>query len=314
MRCVQSTNDIISNYNNMCVVNENTEIPEDITILTSSNRIRGVFNELAFKKYLENFGLPEEEISTDNLPYLQILADVHIKGFNYDEQKTLEKTKNYFRGLDSRELRKIDGILNVFVGAPLMITVNSDILQGIANGISCHLVKFFLKDPSKVTYKDMYGVKVPVTLASNVKGLLMYHDEAGLQSRNFIEGLPGHFLVTNKRRYLSTKPISKFGKFKTSIVGFENTLSFAITGHKSQGTTLKNILIADVGNHASGSTGWLYVVLSRVHDYKNIYLVDPLIDILKKYKNRKDIKKFNTYLENLAKGTMGRYLELKKLM
>ena len=54
------------------------------------------------------------------------------------------------------------------------------------------------------------------------------------------------------------------------------TLKFACTGHKAQGATIKNVFVTDFGRHKSASTGWLYVVLSRVKSITNIFLVDEL--------------------------------------
>ena len=71
---------------------------------------------------------------------------------------------------------------------------------------------------------------------------------------------------------------------------FPIVTSFAITGHKTQGATLKNILICSFMGHSSGKSGWLYVVLSRVKSLKNIFILEELPSDLNHYKSRPKVK------------------------
>jgi ATP-dependent DNA helicase PIF1 len=87
------------------------------------------------------------------------------------------------------------------------------------------------------------------------------------------------------------------GKLEKTVVGkfsqFPLKLGWALTIHKSQGLTLKNIYL-DTGRGAFDS-GQIYVALSRVRNIENIYLKQPLtntellIDV--------GIKNFLVYIE-----------------
>ena len=50
------------------------------------------------------------------------------------------------------------------------------------------------------------------------------------------------------------------------------TNAVVLTGHKTQGMTLDNIVLDSMGDkHRYGSTGWLYVVLSSVRDISGLF-------------------------------------------
>ena len=57
------------------------------------------------------------------------------------------------------------------------------------------------------------------------------------------------------------------------------------TGHKLQGKTLKNLV---VNSWAYGCTHWVYVVLSRVRELKNL-LLNKELDIHREYKAKEEL-------------------------
>jgi ATP-dependent DNA helicase PIF1 len=90
------------------------------------------------------------------------------------------------------------------------------------------------------------------------------------------------------------------GKIEKTVVGkfsqFPLKLGWALTIHKSQGLTLKNIYL-DTGRGAFDS-GQIYVALSRVRTIKNIYLKQPLTN--RELLIDAGIKNFLNYIEQFV--------------
>ena len=105
-----------------------------------------------------------------------------------------------------------------------------------------------------------------------------------------ITNLPGFFEVERKTASLAVDWDSNFKGVQTQMSQFPIVTAFAITGHKTQGATLKNILVCSFKGHSSGKSGWLYVVLSRVKSLKNIFILKKLPTELSHYKSRPKVK------------------------
>jgi hypothetical protein len=75
--------------------------------------------------------------------------------------------------------------------------------------------------------------------------------------------------------------------------------------------TLDNIVLGSMGDkHRYGSTGWLYVVLSRVRDISGLYTLAPLSTDLSKYKKRHDVLEEMDRLRAIENITLHRVLPL----
>ena len=72
-------------------------------------------------------------------------------------------------------------------------------------------------------------------------------------------------------------------------------LADAITGHKLQGMTIPNVVIASWGYFANN---WPYVVLSRCTTFKGLYLFEP-IDMNKSFAPSKDLVEYLRRAEDL---------------
>ena len=96
-------------------------------------------------------------------------------------------------------------------------------------------------------------------------------------------------------------------KVKCELCGFKVSPRFAMTGHKTQGMTMEDLFIAGWGTYKTGKGEWLYVVLSRVKDLKNIYILEELNTDITKYVARTYEVNEDRRLELLAKGTARRF-------
>ena len=72
-------------------------------------------------------------------------------------------------------------------------------------------------------------------------------------------------------------------------------LADAITGHKTQGMTLDNVIVPSWGDFANN---WVYVVLSRCRTLKGLYLFRP-IDMKKSFAPSRELKEYMERAEAL---------------
>ena len=105
-----------------------------------------------------------------------------------------------------------------------------------------------------------------------------------------IKNLPGFVAIPERKYRLPSIPWSdNINTVSATISQFPCVPAFSLTGHKTQGATLKNVLIASYTGHSSGKDGWLYVVISRIKSLENLYTVDKLPENLNHYKPREKV-------------------------
>ena len=172
-----------------------------------------------------------------------------------------------------------------------MVIQNIDVDAGKCNGTFATLAKIIFKKKSLIHYDFLEnGVVIPSTPASNISKLILSHNDMACKKIETITNLPGFFEVERKTANLTNDWNSNFKDVKTTMTQFPIVTAFAITGHKTQGAALKNILICSFKGHSSGKSGWLYVVLSRVKSLKNIFILEELPSDLNHYKSRPKVK------------------------
>ena len=142
MSVVKPDQKTIESFNKR-VIQPYTILPSGTKVLTATNNVRLIFNELGFKEYLLKNGIKHrddfENNFENNLQYLKIVADVKFKNIDKRDHMFLNSVYNHVRNLDQKNLKGIQGNISVFVGGPFMITKNVNVNQGIANGIEYHL-------------------------------------------------------------------------------------------------------------------------------------------------------------------------------
>ena len=75
--------------------------------------------------------------------------------------------------------------------------------------------------------------------------------------------------------------------FSVTVDQFPCTLPNIITGHKVQGQSLNSIILGTLSPiHQYGTTGWIYVILSRVRTLSGLFLMVKLCTDVAKYKPR----------------------------
>ena len=182
-----------------------------------------------------------------------------------------------------------------------MTTSNADVPRGISNGSQFLLAKIIFEDESQIHYPREGQKLIPWTFASNIRCLVLKHVNSPFKDLTMIPGLRGFVTLSPRTHHIksfewSSRVVDVTGKCTT----FPTVAAFSLTGHKTQGQTLKNILIGSFKGHSNGRTGWLYVVISRVKSLENIFIVDKLPENTSWFKLREDVDAEDKRIMKLA--------------
>jgi PIF1-like helicase/Helitron helicase-like domain at N-terminus len=170
--------------------------------------------------------------------------------------------------------RRIDPLLKLHVGMPLMFTVNADVANGVANGTLCFLRKVKLKPSIASTPLpkcNVDGFWVNTVCATDVEYLVCQHAQSEEIFHVEVE------CNTQVRAKIPFHNIFGIPMKKTPVVNlylsqFPVLVNYACTGHKLQGQTKETLCVSAW----SYTKNWPYVALSRVSSLQGLYLRLPL--------------------------------------
>lgn len=205
----------------------------------------------------------------------------------------------------------VHGNLICVVGASYMVGQNADVAKGIANGTICTLVDVILENDDKITTTvTKEGYHIHTVTATNVKCMIFQHSTKAWQEQLLFNSLPqGCFPVLP----VCKKTFHQFGgsgtRMQVKVTQLPVVLSKIVTGHKLQGQTVSHIVLANLQKHKNGSSGWLYVVLSRVSSINGFFTLTRIPEDPRFYKPRLDVKKEMVRLREIELKTVKR-LEL----
>ena len=77
-----------------------------------------------------------------------------------------------------------------------------------------------------------------------------------------------------------------------------------MTGHKVQGATLDAIIVGSWGRYKYGAQGWLNVVLSRLRQLSDLYILEKLPKNPALLKNRLEVEVENIRIKDLSNMTL----------
>jgi len=155
-----------------------------------------------------------------------------------------------------------------------MLTENTDVRNGQANGCPCILQQIVLKPNVQPTAKSVNGYWVNFVKASEVAYLVavseinenvVFHVKCGSARTATVKfPLPDSMIsADDSDTFLCRLKMRQF------LIHINN----ATTGHKLQGTSLDNLFISNW----SYTRNWPYVMLSRVRKLKGLFLQNPLL-------------------------------------
>ena len=138
-----------------------------------------------------------------------------------------------------------------------VINNNKSTLNCVCNGTFCRFAKVvYRSDAPRVFFSQIEGGRIPCVSAEDVAYILFKHTIEPYRSQRLYANLqPGYF----KLKPFEVTKTSAFGnlKVKCKLLGFECSPRFAITGHKTQGMYLANLVVASFDGHRYGCDGWV---------------------------------------------------------
>ena len=217
------------------------------------------------------------------------------------------KHEIYVRNLSSKRLKGA-GHLFCVTNAPYMVTTNQDVKKGVANGTLCTLVDVLLKDTATIRVVNMSGNNVHSVYADEVVCLIFKHSLRTWQNdKSFPSLRTGCFPLVTITKNVTVPLGKKEDTFTVRTTLFPCELATVLTGHKMQGQTMNSIVLGNLSaRHKFGSTGWIYVVLSRVTSLSGLHTLIRLEKNILKFKPRTEIKEEMNRLVNIQERTKTR--------
>ena len=254
---------------NSCVIVSEDELPDNITYAVHMNKDRDAINIASFNKYLDHYGpsktvviLSDKMKIKSNVHGDFLLKDCATFWSNCGESDTVSAT-----------WQRLDPVLKLYPGCKVMLTSNTNVKSGEANGSVGSIVKIKLK-PNKNQFTIHYGnCQVPAVYASDINYVAVKLDiqpdlpPKKIQPQNFTfeckYPLPEEFCHGR----MTTRTI----KMKAIQLPFVSCT--AVTGHKLKGAIKYHLFIPfwHYGTH-----NWPYVMMSRVRTRAGLFLGEKL--------------------------------------
>jgi hypothetical protein len=239
---------------------------------TFFNKKRADVNATVFRNYLKTYHDKKSEL---DIPTTAIVIKATTKWNKSKVPLTFDQRKVLFEECSEADCRKSKShmcapLLCLFSKCMLMVTLNQDVVNGIANGTTCMFRKVVLKQGAKRENMKMHGCWVHTVSMEDVD----YIEVEWLDCNQF----GGNFRLKPEVACFTVKyPISEFGlntRIHTSIEMkyLPVLVNHATTGHKLQGKTVAKLVIAEWSNLKN----WAYVVISRVKTLDGLFLLKPI--------------------------------------
>ena len=267
---------------NRRVVSENSNIPNDVSYATHTNKDKSAINEGIFLQHLKR---THSKNINDQPPFHTIVVmasnlKFHIQKGRYDDMPDLQRNIILTQCSDAdisstNSSKRIDPMLKFFIGRPLMINDNINVENKIANGSMATFRKVSLTNG----LSDCFVINIDGFYVNCVEAINVNHIEVMLE---------GDACASNIRRIKISKstaiakfldcedPMNDFIPEKISariqLHQFPLNIANARTVHKLQGTSLQNLFVSNW----SYGPNWAYVVLSRVRTSNGLFLRLPL--------------------------------------
>jgi hypothetical protein len=241
---------------------------------TFTNKMRASINANIFREYLQSFHHTDEGME---IPKGALIIRGSAKWYTSRAKLGNAAHKILWEqcsdGHVAQGTRRADPFLTLFRGCELMVNDNIDVKDGIANGTCCNFEKAVLKPGKNVQKMKVHGRWVYAVDIDDVDHIVLRFD------KSYHPTFEGTFkLKPRERRFLVEYPIEgglggkKRVNVNLTLNHFPIIGNFATTGHKLQGKTMANLIIAEWRD----TENWAYVVLSRVKTLAGIFLLEAL--------------------------------------
>jgi hypothetical protein len=275
------TADDIDTINHHCLA-RHCAVPRGIQTACHANKQRNAINSHIFYKYCE-----------ENTSERNVVQDAAI--IFMDDLEMKDKADGAFKFVTSNAVRRhfyehcgdgsmkcggnrsgaVESALKLYYDAPVLLTNNTNVSGGEANGSRLRLKGIKKKVGENPRYvKIDNDALIPAFSANQIESLLVEHEAKHI--------IPSIFeLKVAKYSFVASFPDPIGNDLKVSMRGtqFPIVSNSATTGHKLQGCSVDNIFVNDWHYGAN----WVYVVLSRVRTMNGLYMREPLSRDLRKY-------------------------------
>jgi hypothetical protein len=172
-----------------------------------------------------------------------------------------------------KEHSRVDPLLKLYPGAPMMLVHNKDVPCGQANGSRVLLLTVQVRVGEHPFIIDLSGTNIRAYYASQILSLTVRHEINDITPETFeVACKTFAFCATITLDDQKQSVLMKGNQFPL----ISNS---ATTGHKLQGCTLLELAIFE----QFYGQNWMYVFLSLVRTMKGLYLAVPLSEDLSKY-------------------------------
>ena len=234
---------------------------------TNRNLTRAKINRTVFRHYLQKHHANK---TPSTIPTSAIVIKSSTKWSRNGKDLTFNQRKVLFTecteaSTNGSRSNRCDPFLCLFDGCEVMTINNDDVKNGFANGTQARFRKVCLKPNEETVPIKVNGYWVHSINISQVDYIVLEWT-GGIRT--------GTFRVKPKRnRFRVTYPVLMLDRkmtIKTSmdITYFPIHINHATTGHKLQGKSLLQLVIAEWKR----ASNWVYVVLSRVTRLEGLYL------------------------------------------
>ena len=262
--------------NGRVIDDSNVKMPDSAKVryATFFNKLRCMVNMDVVDSHLSKY---HKGCTATNIPKSAIVIKATTKWggrrrvpLSCDQRKVLFEQCPESTIKNKKNSRRCDPFLCLFDGCHVMGIENEDVENGIANGTTCIFKKVYLKHGATLQPIELNGYWVNSVSVEDVEFLELEWQD----SSRFI----GRFRIEAKTwTYEVDFPVEEDGlkfKCKTKIClhQFPIVLNHATTGHKLQGKSLDQLVVAQW----SKTKNWAYVVLSRVRSLEGLFLMEPI--------------------------------------
>ncbi len=269
----ETTEADIATINTRKVLHE-SDLPTNIRYATYFNADRDSINTALFCKRCENNKNDESLLPTT------------ILIFSSDYKKTNNHKKtvpfNYFPfiwqfcGEDNikpqQRQGRMDPVLKLFIGAPVIIPCNADVISGIANGTQATVVAIVLKQGTVIKHTLLENkTTIQSVLADEVDYITLQHTNPRAEPQLFNVYPKKHsftVVLDEKDDYYHKFFDDKGFPTQYSAIQVPILSNFATTGHKLQGSTVASLFV----HQWNYTQNWVYVVLSRIKKIEGLFI------------------------------------------
>ena len=240
---------------------------------TYHNKNRCEINRHVFLEYLQQHHV---SCNKHNIPKSAVVIKTNARWATNNQPLTFDQRKKLFENCTEADVmdsyrKRADPMLCLISNCYMMGNKNEDVKNGVANGTTSLFQKIILKAGKKPYPMQLHGYWVYAVEIDDVDHLLLRWHESKFQGTFKVFPAQGvyrvRFVIEEFGRKMVLRPQMRLSVFPVVI-------NHATTGHKLQGKSLDELVIAEW----SAVKNWVYVVLSRVRKLEGLFLTSPIPD------------------------------------